>query len=69
MDDTRVGQSKKDDPAEVAKDGFDAMMDGKDSVVSHSAKTRLMEMALELLPETVKAGMHAKQAEPGSGKH
>lgn len=69
LDDTKVGQSKKDDPAQVAKDGYDAMMDGKDHVVAHSAKTRFMEWALEFLPETVKAEMHAKQAEPGSAKH
>ena len=30
MDDTNVGVSKKDDPADVAKDGFAALMAGKD---------------------------------------
>ncbi len=69
LDDTKVGQSKKDDPAQVAKDGYDAMLDGKDHVVAHSAKTRIMEWMLEFLPETLKAEMHAKQAEPGSAKH
>ena len=28
MEDTKVGQSEKDDPADVAKTGFDAMMRG-----------------------------------------
>ena len=34
MMDTKVGQSKKDDPADVAKTGFDAMMRGDGDVVS-----------------------------------
>jgi len=68
LDDTAVGVSKKDNPADVARDGFEALMDGKDHVVSHSAKNVLMEWASEILPETVKAEMHRKQAEPGSAK-
>jgi uncharacterized protein len=40
MDDTKVGQAKKDDPAEVAKDGFEALMAGKDHVVAGGLKNR-----------------------------
>jgi short-subunit dehydrogenase len=32
--DTNVGQAKKDDPGEVTKVGFDAMVDGEGDVVS-----------------------------------
>ncbi|MCX6048236.1 MAG: SDR family NAD(P)-dependent oxidoreductase [Chloroflexi bacterium] len=34
MLDTKVGQQKKDDPADVAKTGFDAMLNGDGDVVS-----------------------------------
>src|SRR4029434_7913840 len=34
MLDTKVGREEKDDPAEVAKTGFDAMMQGEGDVVS-----------------------------------
>ena len=34
MLDTKVGQPKKDDPADVAKIGFEAMMNGDGDVVS-----------------------------------
>jgi short-subunit dehydrogenase len=34
MLDTAVGQQKKDDPAEVARNGFEAMMRGDGDVVS-----------------------------------
>jgi len=34
MMDTEVGTSKKDDPADVAKTGFEAMMAGESEVVA-----------------------------------
>ena len=34
MDDTKVGASEKDDPATVARQGFDALMAGKDHVIA-----------------------------------
>lgn len=67
MTDTKVGQSKKDDPADVAKEGFKAMMAGKDSVVAGGLKAKLQGYANEVLPEAVKAKAQAKQTEPGSG--
>ena len=64
--DTKVGQDTKDDPADVARDGFEAMLAGKDHVVAHSLKTKLMEAVAYVTPETVKAEQHRKMAEPGS---
>jgi len=69
MMDTRVGRGKKDDPAFVAKRGFDAMMAGKDSVLGGTLKNRLEGLANEFLPETIKARQVAKTTAPGSGKH
>jgi short-subunit dehydrogenase len=68
MDDTAVGSSEKDDAAQVAKEGFQALMAGKDSVVAGSLKTKLQGIANEILPETVKAALHRGQSEPGSAK-
>lgn len=65
--DTKVGQDAKDSPADVAEDGFEAMLAGKDHVVAHSLKTKLMEAIAYVTPETVKAEQHRKMAEPGSG--
>lgn len=64
--DTKVGQAKKDAPALVAKQGFEAMMKGKDSVAGGSFKSRMQTFMNELLPETTKAKMAGKQTEPGS---
>jgi len=66
MEDTKVGASEKDDAAEVAKDGFEALMAGKDKVVAGSITNKLQTVAAGVLPETVTAEMHRKQAEPES---
>lgn len=66
MDDTNVGTSKKDDPVEVAKTGWDALMSGRGDVV-HGLKNKLQAAAAHVLPEKVTAEMHRRMAEPGSG--
>ena len=69
LNDTKVGQAEKDSPVEVAKMGFEAMMDGKDSVLGGSLKSRVSGMMNEILPETVKAAQAGKTTKPGSAKH
>jgi uncharacterized protein len=64
MLDTPIGQSDQDDPADVARDGFEALMNGDERVVSHSLKTKVQGRASRVLPDSVKAAMHRKQAEP-----
>jgi short-subunit dehydrogenase len=68
MDDTRVGSSKKDDPAVVAKQGFEALMKGDEKVVAGSVKTKVQAAASKVMPDSAKAQMHRKMAEPGSGE-
>lgn len=65
--DTYVGQAKKDDPAGVAKIGYDAMMDGEGDVVS-GWKNKLQAAVANVTPASTLAHQHAKMAEPGSGK-
>ncbi|OJU17741.1 MULTISPECIES: SDR family NAD(P)-dependent oxidoreductase [unclassified Sphingomonas] len=67
MEDTRVGQQRKDDPGEVARTGWDAVMSGKADVV-HGFKNKLQAAASHVLPESVTAEMHRNMAEPGSAK-
>ena len=67
LDNTPVGESKKDDPAEVAKQGFDALMAGEAHVLSSSLKVKIMGMMNEILPESLKAEQHRKMSEPNSG--
>jgi uncharacterized protein len=48
------------------RDGFEALMAGKDHVVSAMAKEEAMVAMGKVMPETVKAQQHRKLAEPGS---
>lgn len=66
MLDTKVGASSKDDPAVVAKQGFDALMKGKEKVVGGSLKTKVQGAASKVMPDSAKAEMHRRMAEPGS---
>jgi short-subunit dehydrogenase len=68
MNDTRAGTGPKDDPADVAKDGFEALMAGDDHVVAGSAKNAAQVLAAKVLPDTSKATIHARMTQPGSGK-
>ncbi|KIH99063.1 oxidoreductase [Streptomonospora alba] len=67
MGDTRIGRSDKDDPAQVAEQGFAALMRGSGRVVAGSAKTKAQEAANKVLPDSRKAQTHRRMAEPGSG--
>jgi short-subunit dehydrogenase len=68
MLDTRVGAGPKDDPAVVAKQGFDALMKGKEKVVGGSVKTKVQGVASKIMPDSAKAEMHRRMAEPGSAE-
>jgi short-subunit dehydrogenase len=64
---TKVGTSKKDDPAQVARQGFAALMAGKDRVVGGGLKTKVQEAAGKAMPDKLKAAVHRRMAEPGTG--
>jgi uncharacterized protein len=66
MQDTKVGADKKDDPADVARDGFEALMAGKDKVVAGSFKDVVQSKMARVTPDTMTAEMHRKLSEPGS---
>jgi len=64
MDDTPVGRGSKDDPAQVAAQGFAALMDGKNTIVAGSLKTKAQGALDDVLPDKVKATAHRRMAEP-----
>jgi short-subunit dehydrogenase len=67
MLDTKVGAGKKDDPADVAKIGFDAMMRGDGDIVS-GWKNKLQTALASITPAGVLAAQHRKMAAPGSAR-
>jgi short-subunit dehydrogenase len=68
MEDTKVGSEEKDDPAEVARQGYEALMAGREKVVGGSFKNKVQTVAGKVIPDSKKAEMHRQMAEPGSAK-
>ncbi|WP_416463721.1 SDR family NAD(P)-dependent oxidoreductase [Sphingomonas sp. VDB2] len=66
MLDTSVGASEsKSDPADVARDGWDALMKGEAHIVS-GWKNKVQAALAHVTPAAVLAEQHRKMAEPGS---
>ncbi len=67
MMDTKVGQAKKDNAADVAKTGFDAMIKGTGDVVT-GWHNKLQTAIASVTPADMLAEQHRKMAEPGSAR-
>ena len=63
--DTRAGTMKKDDPAAVAKTGWEAMKKGERSVI-HGLHNKVQVAAASVLGGGVSAEMHRHLMEPGT---
>jgi short-subunit dehydrogenase len=67
MMDTEVGIQDKDNPADVAKDGYKAMMAGEEQIIS-GWKNKMQVAAAHVMPAGTLAEQHREMAEPGSAK-
>ena len=67
MMDTKAGQGKKDDPADVAMDGFNALMAGRDHVVAGSMMNNVQAVMAKVMPQSQTAKMQGSSVKPGSG--
>jgi short-subunit dehydrogenase len=66
MDNTKVGSEGKSEsqPDDVAKQGIEALLDGKDHVYSASFTTKAEGVFANVVPGSVKGAMHEKMAKP-----
>jgi uncharacterized protein len=66
MDNTQVGTEGKHEsqPEDVARQGIEALLAGKDHVYSASMKTKVEGMMANAIPGNVKGAMHEKMAKP-----
>jgi short-subunit dehydrogenase len=63
---TRLGEtSAKDDPAQVARQGFEGLMDGEEQVRAGSLASRAMGRLSELTPDSLAVRVQRKATEPG----
>jgi uncharacterized protein len=68
MTDTKIGTEDKMDPAEVAKQGYDAMMSGEGQVIT-GWKNKMQAAMSHIMPAEQLATQHTKEAAPGTAKH
>ncbi len=68
MQDTKIGSKGKEsnDPAEVAKQGFEALMAGEQEVFAESTSTKAAGVVGRFMPDSVKASQHEKMAKHGT---
>lgn len=68
MDNTEVGSEGKTEsqPDDVARQGIEALLAGKDHVYAASLKTKVEGMLANVTPGAVKGAMHEKMAKPKS---
>jgi short-subunit dehydrogenase len=63
---TKLGQQEKDDAADVAEAGFNAMMAGRGDIVT-GWHNKIMSAFANIVPASILAERHRKMAEPSSG--
>ncbi|MGY1720928.1 SDR family NAD(P)-dependent oxidoreductase [Blastococcus sp. SYSU DS0552] len=67
--DTRLGASdSKDDPAQVARQGFEGLMKGEASVFAGSVSSKLMGRLSALMPDALAGRSHKPMTRPGSAE-
>jgi short-subunit dehydrogenase len=66
MEDTEVGSEGKfeSEPEDVARQGIEALLEGKDHVYAASTKTKVEGMLANVIPGKVKGAMHDKMSKP-----
>jgi short-subunit dehydrogenase len=70
MEGTRVGaMESKDEPAEVAREAYEALMKGEDHVITGSWRNKAQVASTRVMSEKGKAAIHGKLTEPGTGDY
>ncbi len=64
MLDTKANEGKKDDPADVAKDGVDALLKGDDQVVAGSIRNLVKATIAKFISKPTAAALQGREAKP-----
>jgi uncharacterized protein len=65
MQGSKAAKGHKDDPADVARDGLEALFAGKDHVVAGAKRNAVQTVLAGVLPDRLAAKIHGAQAKPG----
>lgn len=64
LQNSKAAKSEKDDPRQVAQQGYDALMAGKDHVVAGSFMNKVQVAGAKIISEQQSAATHAKEIRP-----
>jgi uncharacterized protein len=67
MQGSRAAGGPKDDPEEVARQGYEALMAGRDHVVAGSLRNTVQAAAAGVLPDALAARLHGSMTRPRAG--
>jgi uncharacterized protein len=67
LESTQLAQGRKDDPDDVARDAYEALVDGRAQVVTGPITNKLQVAGSGVLPDPVKSAVVTRQTKPGSG--
>jgi short-subunit dehydrogenase len=68
LEHTALGSMKKDDASQVAAQGVEAMLAGKEKVVAGSVLTKVQGQVAKALPDSVKAAAQGLLSAPGTAR-
>jgi short-subunit dehydrogenase len=68
MEDTKLGTGPKDSAAEVAKEAVEAMLAGKDHVITGSFRNKAQAVAGRVLPDRMLTALQRRISAPGTAK-
>jgi short-subunit dehydrogenase len=68
MMDTKIAEGKKMDPADVARQGYEAMLNGEGQVIT-GWKNKIQAAMAHVLTNEQLARQHAREAAPGTAQH
>jgi short-subunit dehydrogenase len=68
LEHTALGAMKKDDAATVARQGFEALMAGREKVVAGSVFTKVQGQVAKAMPDSAKAAMQGLLSAPGTAR-
>lgn len=68
LEHTALGSMKKDDPAQVARQGIEAMLAGSEKVVAGSIFTKVQGQMAKAMPDRVKAAAQGLLSAPGTAR-
>lgn len=66
MENTQLAAGEKDNPSDIAREGFEALMSGKDLVIPGSFKNKLHSTLGRILPAQAAARLNSRLTKPGS---